>query len=155
VAKERSFRARWSEGLEDYGYTQISNVFIERYAALGINGAQAMFIIQLMEYKWDVNSPYPAYEAIAKKCNVKTATVRTYAKALERKGLLKRVPRPGYTNEFDLSPLIARLEYIAPYKKYSNEDIRIILKPYQNSNTKEDPLRKNILKRDVIKDINN
>lgn len=68
-----------------------------------------MFVIHLMQFKWDSQAPYPGYKRIAKTMGVSDKSARRYAQALEQKKYLKRKIRKAQTNEFNLKPLMEAL----------------------------------------------
>jgi len=108
----RDVAQRWTSKLSDAGWTPVSDVFLKHYGEMDppITTPEAMVIIQLMVNKWDANPPYPGFKGIAKRMGITDTAVRTHVRRLERKLYLKRIPRPGNTNEFDLQPLFAALE---------------------------------------------
>ena len=94
-----------------------------------------MFVIHLMQYKWDENAPFPGYKTIAKQMGVSDKSARRYAQSLEQKGYIRREMRKGETNKFHITQLIAALEKIQKEKKpKSGPDPSWV--PYENaSNT--------------------
>ncbi len=70
---------------------------------------EAMFVIHLMQHKWDENAPFPAYKTIAQRMHVSTKSARRWAASLEQKGYLKREMRVGETNRFHLKGLLDAL----------------------------------------------
>ena len=110
---ERSFTKRWKhEALFVKGFVAVPSVFLRYYSKLtpfSLTAGEAMFVLHLMEYKWDSKAPYPSYTTIAKKMGVSAKMVRRHAQSLETKKYLKRVARIGQTNEFDLTPLFDAL----------------------------------------------
>lgn len=68
-----------------------------------------MFIVHLMQFKWDEAKPYPAYKTIAERMAVSDKTARRFAVNLQVKGYLQRELRVAQTNLFDLSRLMAAL----------------------------------------------
>jgi hypothetical protein len=122
----RSLVTRWGNhnSLFDNGWVGVPIAFLSNYGKLiqygGLTAAEAMFVLQLMAFKWDQNAPYPSYATVAKRMNITDKQVRRYAKALEDKGFLNRTARIGATNAFDLQPLfdaIANAEHAAIVKK--------------------------------------
>ena len=108
----RSFARRWAPELEADGHTQISIYFLENYHRLKpypLTHSEAMFVIHLMQYKWDERSPYPGYKTIAQRMGVATKSARRYAQSLQQKKCLHREVRIGQTNLFDLAPLMKAL----------------------------------------------
>ncbi len=120
----RSFANRWG-GEELYnalfgkGYVPVPSLFLQLYARLNppLNSGEAMFVLQLMDHKWDSKLPFPGYKAIAKRMGITDKMARTHAKRLEGCKYLIRHMRVGQTNRFDLTPLFKALaEAIAKQK---------------------------------------
>jgi hypothetical protein len=94
------------------GWLGVPNAFLRFYDKLqpyALTPAEAIFVLQLMTYKWTEEAPFPSYGTLAKNMGVTTKTVRRYAKALEEKGYLKRTARIGSSNKFELQPLFDAL----------------------------------------------
>ena len=108
----RDVAQRWTSKLSAAGWTPISDIFLKHYAEMDppITTPEAMVIIQLMVNKWDASPPYPGFKGIAKRMGMTDTAVRTHVRRLEKKEYLKRIPRPGNTNEFVLEPLFSALE---------------------------------------------
>jgi hypothetical protein len=110
--KPKDVQTRWGgEALMlSRGFVGVPILFLETFAALTpyrLNPAEAVFVISLMAHKWDERAPFPGYKRIAKWMGKSESYARKLARDLETKGLLRRVERSGYTNEFDLSPLFS------------------------------------------------
>jgi DNA-binding MarR family transcriptional regulator len=101
---------RWTPALIADGFTPIPAAFLAHYAELGISSHEAMLIIHLMSFKWDEKRPFPRFARIAERMKISETATRGHARSLEKKGLLRRIKRPGRSNEFDLTPLFRRLE---------------------------------------------
>ena len=96
------------------------SLFLQFYAHLNppLNSGEAMFVLQLMDYKWDSKLPFPGYKAIAKRMGITDKMARTHAKRLADCKYLIRHMRVGRTNRFDLTPLLRALaEAIAKKQK--------------------------------------
>jgi DNA-binding MarR family transcriptional regulator len=110
---DRSVGSRWKHPqLFAKGYLAIPVLFLNVYANLKpypLTLGEAMFVLHLMEFKWDERSPYPSYKVLAKRMGVSDKMVRRHAQTLETKKYLRRVARIGATNEFDLTPLFDAL----------------------------------------------
>lgn len=121
IVLERKFEDRWGDDLVVFsrGYSMVPNLFLQNYALLTppLTASEAMFVLELMSYKYGKESPYPSYGAIAKCMNVSDKMVRRYAQSLEAKGYLTRVPRKFTTNKFDLNGLFSALYRIALGKR--------------------------------------
>jgi hypothetical protein len=111
---ERNVNDRWTPLLMYRGFTTISNVFLESYSTLHpkITHGEAMFIIHLMQYKWDENAPFPAVGTIAKRMGISVTATRSLARNLETKGYLHREGQPGRSNRYHLKKLFRALERI-------------------------------------------
>ena len=115
-ARAKSHRAhatRWQhpELLKD-GYVPIPMGFLQNYASLKpfpLTSGEALFVIHLMGFKWDSDSPFPSYHRIAASMGVSDKMARRHAQSLERKGYLRRLIRVGRTNRFNLAPLFDAL----------------------------------------------
>ncbi len=103
---------RWTPILVEDGFTPVPLTFLTHYGAMGITSAEAMLIIHLMSHKWDEKNPFPTFGRIATRMRISETAVRGHARSLEKKKLLKRITRPGRSNQFDLKPLFERLEKV-------------------------------------------
>jgi DNA-binding MarR family transcriptional regulator len=104
---ERSLIARWEhEGLFDKGFLGVPARFFELYSRLRpypLTPGEALFVLQLMTYKWSSADPYPSYQTIAERMGVSDKMVRRYAQGLVTKKYLRRRRRANQTNLFDLT----------------------------------------------------
>jgi hypothetical protein len=109
---KRTFIERWKhEALFKKGFVVVPTLFLQRYADLKpeITPGEAMFILHLMEFKWDADHPYPGYKTIARRMGRSEKAVQGHAQNLQIKGYLRRVLRRAETNKFDLTPLFDSL----------------------------------------------
>lgn len=110
---DRSFVARWKHhDIFDNGYVSIPERFLQLYSKLKPNAlttSEALFVLQVMSFKWSAKAPFPSYARIAERMGVTDKAVRRIAQSLEHKGYLKRISRTGTTNKFDLNPLFDAL----------------------------------------------
>lgn len=89
----------------------VPDAFLRLYARrepYALTVGEAMFVLELMAYKWSGDAPFPSYKSLAARMGV-TDKVRRYAANLEGKGYLQREARIGSTNMFNLNPLFAAL----------------------------------------------
>jgi DNA-binding MarR family transcriptional regulator len=105
---------RWKhERLFSRGYVAVPVAFLEHYAHLkrfgGLTHAEAMYVLQVMAFKWSDAAPFPSYATLAKRLGTGPKTVQRQAKALEDKGYIRREKRRGRSNAFDLTPLFDAL----------------------------------------------
>ena len=87
-------------------------LFLHHYAHLKphpLSPGEALFVLHLMEFKWDAKAPFPGYKTLAGRMGLSDKMVRRYAQSLETKKYLNRVVRVGRTNRFDLTPLFDAL----------------------------------------------
>jgi len=109
----RSLIARWShEDFFDKGFVATPVRFLEMYAHLQphpLTPGEALFVLQLMSFKWTAAAPFPSYKRIAERMNVSEKMVRRYAQGLEAKSYLQRQVRKSKTNLFDLTGLFNAL----------------------------------------------
>lgn len=128
--KKYTFERKWTPKLKSAGFVSISTFFLENYHRLkpyDLTYGEAMFIIHLMQHKWDEGAPFPAYKTIASRMHVSVKSARRYAASIEKKGYLKRRVRIGETNRFDLKGLMLALDKLkdqqdAASKKKAAED---------------------------------
>lgn len=114
VLGSRSYAARWKhEKLFEQGYVAVPVTFLQHYAKLkhygGLTHAEAMFVLQVMAFKWDERAPFPSYALLAQRLGTSLKTVQRQAQALERKGYIKRETRTGRSNAFEFSALFDAL----------------------------------------------
>ena len=110
---EKSIADRWTKSLAKDGFVPVVNYFLDHYHELkpyDLTHGEAMFVIHLMRYKWDKESPYPAFKTLAELMGVSDKQTRRYAQRLETKNLLRREFQKGSPNKFDLKPLFRALE---------------------------------------------
>ena len=109
----RTYADRWQyQELFNFGYLVVPSVFIRNYSRLephSLTHAEAVFVLHLMEFKWDRSAPFPSYNTLANRMGISTKTVRRYAHSLQKKGLIRLMLQAGHRNRFDLGPLFERL----------------------------------------------
>ena len=69
-----------------------------------------MFIVHLMQHKWNDAAPFPSMGRIAKRMGISPTAARSLARSLEKKGYLHREGQPGRTNLYHLRKLFRALE---------------------------------------------
>jgi DNA-binding MarR family transcriptional regulator len=110
---QRSFASRWKHSeLFAQGFVAVPTLFLRHYAHLKphrLTFGETMFVLHLMEFKWDADAPFPGYGTIAKRMGISDKMARRHAQSLEAKKYLRREIRTGRTNRFDLSPLFDAL----------------------------------------------
>lgn len=106
----RSATGRWggkSIDLFSEGWLSVPTKFLRYYAALRppLSPGEALFVLQLMTFKWDNAAPFPSYGRIAKTMGVTDKMARRYAQSLQKKGYLIRQYQNHAPNKFDLTRL--------------------------------------------------
>jgi predicted GIY-YIG superfamily endonuclease len=113
MQSDRSIAKRWNhQKLFDNGFVAVPSRFLQLYARLKpypLTTGEALFVLHLMEFKWDESSPFPGYKTLAARMGVTDKMTRRYAQSLETKKYLRREARVGQTNRFDLTPLFNAL----------------------------------------------
>lgn len=109
VTSKHAFVKRWKhEEFFKKGYVPLPVLFLHHYAELKpfpLTSGEALFVLHLMEFKWDEENPFPGYKTLAKRMGISPKMARRHAQSLEQKHYLNRVIRVSQTNRFDLTPL--------------------------------------------------
>ncbi|MHB1745163.1 MAG: hypothetical protein ACYCPO_11255 [Acidobacteriaceae bacterium] len=117
---ERKFSIRWGNKPEFFakGYLPVPTLFLEHYAMLNppLTTGEAMFVLQVMDHKWDARLPFPGYKTIAKRMGISDKMARNHACSLEIKKYLYRRMRVGRTNRFDFTQLFDALSSLLAKK---------------------------------------
>jgi hypothetical protein len=112
--RDRSPARRWRhEALFEQGFVQTPTFFLRSYAHLkpfSLTHGEAIFVLHLMQYKWDEAEPFPSYKTIAAQMGVSAKQAQRLAVSLEQKKYLQRKERVGMSNRFDLTPLFDALQ---------------------------------------------
>ena len=119
----RTIGSRWTPSLAIFSWTPISDFFLDNYRQLGISNLEAILIIHLMRHKWTVEMPFPGFKRLANRMGMTPTGVRAHARNLQKKGLLRRVKRPGKANVFDLEPLFQKLEQLIPQAQVREREL--------------------------------
>ena len=115
---DRSVIARWKhEELFNSGFVNVPTQFLELYTKLQppLTSGEALFVIQLMSFKWGKAAPFPGYKRLGERMGLSTKALQRNAAALEHKNYLRRIVRKGSSNKFDLTPLFDAL--LSAHKK--------------------------------------
>ena len=106
---KHAFVKRWKhEELFKKGYVPLPVLFLHHYAEMKpfpLTSGEALFVLHLMEFKWDEQNPFPGYKTLAKRMGVSPKMARRHAQSLQQKHYLNRELRVAQTNRFDLNPL--------------------------------------------------
>lgn len=113
-----SFKEKWSEGIYNLGgYTMVPNLLLVSAAMFEITPAELVILINIESHRWTAaRSPYPSIERLAERIGWSRRTVTRHITSLNKKGLVVRRRRGlGKTNEYDITPLIWKLDEVSKY----------------------------------------
>lgn len=102
------------------GFCIIPSILLQAQQRLGLNPAQLVVLLQLVEFWWrDDNKPFPSKQTLSERIGLGPRQIQRHMADLEKAGLVKRIERRAahrgkLSNEYDLSGLVERLKKIAP-----------------------------------------
>lgn len=142
------FSSKWSATVDAHGFTAVPNLLVRYQGDLCITDAEMSVLLAILSFKWTDAMPYPSANTIGEYIGKSVNSVRDKLRSLEDKGLIERLPRPGTSNEYNLTPLDRKLctyahpteKSIPVYRKQSSH-------PYRKIDTKEEALKKTKIKR--------
>ncbi len=107
------FKEKWSETIAANGFTCVPNLLIRNFAYIGITPPELAVIVILESYRYTYdNLPRPSIETISQFMGCTERHTTRLLASLENKGLLDRNKRFRQTSEYDISPLIDRLDNV-------------------------------------------
>ena len=107
-----SFRGTFTFGDDVFeeGFTASPNIFMNNYAKLGLSDAQAMFVLQILKFKWGKEDPYPSKETLACTMSASKITVSRYLSYFRERGFMfTKKPGPSDTHStqsYNFTPLL-------------------------------------------------
>jgi len=118
---------RFGERILEAGFTSAPNLFLLHYRDLGLSDAEAMWIVQILRFKWTDQNPYPRQVHLP--MSASETSRRRYTRKLRRMGLLftrrryytaATAPRPDLvgklqSQEYDLGSLFHNLVRLAAW----------------------------------------
>lgn len=104
------FASKWSERIAGSGHTALPNLLIIHQAELDITASEFITLIGLLLHKWDDKDPYPSANRLATYSGLTHITVRRNLRSLEKKGIIWRNLREGFTSEYSIKSLIEKLD---------------------------------------------
>ena len=117
--EDRRVEARWSPTLAKGGWSPVPSFFLKNYHRLkpegmpdarGLNSTEAMLILQICDFKWTTEAPFPKVSTLAKHLGIKERQVRQSLKNLEELKLVRREPKyTGGPNQYFFEGLLERL----------------------------------------------
>ncbi len=116
----KASEAKWSKAVLDLGFCLVPSLLLRAQPRLKLKPIQLAVLMHLADYWWDVNrKPYPTKKTLGDRLGMSPRQVQRHMADLEQLGLLRRNERRAahlgkLSNEYDLSPLVARLKELAP-----------------------------------------
>ena len=98
------------------GFQQVPHVLLKNQFRFGLSPLDVLIVLNIGMHWWETtNLPYPTMERIAKRIGVSRRSVERRIKAMERRGVLKRLRyetnnKGKKIRRFDLSGLVALVE---------------------------------------------
>lgn len=102
------------------GFQAVPDLVFKYQTELGLNATELVVLLNITMHRWSVDDrPFPSASTIAKRMGVSERTVQRSFRQLERLRLVERQKVPATRNqgkrtEFNLKPLVDRLNEIAP-----------------------------------------
>jgi DNA-binding MarR family transcriptional regulator len=119
---EHSITAKWGEGLSGVaqwrreglgGFVPVVRSFLRLYSQVGLSPTEAMFVLHLMDSKWDTNHPTVRTKILAERMNVSVPQLKRYIRSLESKGMKTHYVASKRWHVFDMSALFVQFEEAA------------------------------------------
>lgn len=109
---------KWSRELLAAGWSLIPNVLLERQRVLQLDSTDLNILLHLVKHWWFAdNLPHPSKQSIAECMGVDPSTVRRRIAKLEKRKLVKRIPR----NSRQFGRRVNRLACIEPMRHVCGE----------------------------------
>lgn len=121
---------KWGKQVMKQRFTIYPRILMQSMVHFELKPGEFLVLLQLVEHwwRWDEN-PFPSVKTLADRVGFKPRHTQDILKSLEKKGLIKRVPRKGLgtsnnqgSNSFDLSGLREKLTAFS--KKVEAEEKR-------------------------------
>lgn len=136
--KDHSINAKWGVKLGEIakwrraglgGFIPVLRVFLRLYSKVGLSPTEAMFVLHLMDSKWDSKHPTVKTKILAERMNVSLPQLKRYIRSLEKLGMKAEYNAQKRWYVFDLTGLFEKLEVLAnqqqlPPKEESEEEIQ-------------------------------
>mgnify|MGYP005752297273 FL=1 len=140
---ERTLTRKWGKETMAANYTVIPCALLRGQARLKIGPNELAVLIHLIDHWWQPEAmPWPSKKTLAERLGVSTKTVQRAIVVLEEEGLLLRKERyhkaGGRTsNEYDLTPLVARLKDIAKDMDDASKEAKAVKKAAERPGLKK------------------
>ena len=121
---EGTFSFRWGVELLDDGFVSVPNLFLDRYADVGVKPMEFLLIIHLARYHYERpgSECRPSLRTVAQQMDRCDRYLRQLLENLEKRGLLVRHYRRGKTTVYDFSPLSRKRNAAAQAEPGSAQD---------------------------------
>lgn len=137
-----SLKAKWGPVIGTQSYTQIPNLLIKHRADLGITPVEWSILTSLLATKWTRANPYPSVASLGRQTGRATISARRQLRSLSKKGLIRRIYRHNKSSEYDLTPLINRLEsYAQPTQNQTVSQSKVNGPDYSEMNTNKEAVK--------------
>lgn len=117
---------KWGELVAQRGFAQVPNylLLLNQFLDPRLSPVELLLLLQLVGSWWRKGDlPFPSVATLAARCGVSSRQIQRALSQLEKREMLKRVPRRAQgiiaSNAYDLAPLVAWLERVA--KAFPNE----------------------------------
>src|SRR5277367_6120460 len=115
-------RRKWGRSA-DAGFQVIPDVLFRCQRLLNLDAIDVVILSNITLHWWyEEDLPYPRPSVIAKRMNVSTRTIERHIEAMERKGIIKRLPsrikNRRMIRPFDVSGLVEQLNRFAEINLY-------------------------------------
>lgn len=148
---------KWPPEIIQHGYTGVPNCLIYCRAALDLSTSEFSVLVHLLSYDYNRKmKAWPAHNTLAEGSNKGGSTIRRNIVSLEKKGFLKRIPKTGRPNVYDLMPLVEKLRKhlrLDHAQKRAHSYSEMSRSPPPKKSTKEYKERIRINKTESIKNI--
>jgi len=111
---------KWTKGLISLGFCTVPSIIFWAQGRLRLTTEQFTTVLQLADFWWDAGEPpFPTKELLAGRMRMGARQVQRHLTALEKKGIIKRIPRyrgpkNQIANGYDMNPLVKKLVALEP-----------------------------------------
>ncbi len=142
-----TFKEQWSSRIAAEGHVRIPTLLIRNLGKLKISTTEFATLVGIISYRWSTTNPFPSVERLCEFSGLGDSAIRNHLRSLEAKGFILRIQREGQSSEYDIRPLIKRLDLLSnvipcPIKKLTPPSQKYEHLPYQKTKTKVYPLGK-------------
>jgi hypothetical protein len=106
---------KWTKGLISLGFCTVPSILLWAQGRLKLTTEQFTVVLQLVDFWWDAGEPpFPTKELLAGRMGMGARQVQRHLTALEKKGIIKRLPRyrgpkNQIANGYNMTPLVRKL----------------------------------------------